>query len=85
MSNDETENVRRAMLASGQPQRDLAALKSVGTLRNCRPHFMSPPFFDINFAGPEGVFPEDKVTKLVAMLSEVRQRATSVTFASHNA
>jgi hypothetical protein len=40
---------------------------------------------DINSRGPEGVFPEDKVTKLVAMLREVRQRATSVTFASHNA
>ena len=43
------------------------------------------PFIDINSQGPEGVFPEDKVTKLVAMLREVRQRATSVTFASHNA
>ena len=44
------------------------------------------PFIDINSQGPEGVFPEErKVTKLVAMLTEVRQRATSVTFASHNA
>jgi type I restriction enzyme R subunit len=43
------------------------------------------PFIDINSQGPEGVFPEDKVTKLVAMLREVRHRATSVTFASHNA
>jgi type I restriction enzyme, R subunit len=36
------------------------------------------PFIDINSHGPEGVFPEDKVTKLVAMLTEVRQRAASV-------
>jgi type I restriction enzyme, R subunit len=27
------------------------------------------PFIDINSWGPEGVFPEDKVTKLVAMLT----------------
>jgi type I restriction enzyme R subunit len=40
------------------------------------------PFIDINSQGPEGVFPEDKVTKLVTMLTEVRQRAAGVTFAS---
>lgn len=35
------------------------------------------PFIDINSQGPEGAFPEDKVTKLVAMLTDVRQRATA--------
>ena len=43
------------------------------------------PFIDINSRGAEGVVPKDKVTKLVAMLTEVRQRAMSGTFASHNA
>jgi hypothetical protein len=45
--NDETENVRRAMLASGQPQRDLAEAKERWTTDE-----MARDYQVIGFAAP---------------------------------
>ena len=35
------------------------------------------PFTDLNAPGPIGIFPPDKVTKIVEVLAEIRERAVA--------